>query len=108
MKSLIPPIWLAACSAAPQADLPAQHLQTVQPVYSSADSLLLLLNTPETFDVLQRHIPFFVNLTEHGIIPPFPTDMPLDHLLSVPQSQVTKENIAAINAELAKIPREAN
>jgi hypothetical protein len=24
----------------------------------------------------------------------------------VPQSQVTKENIAAINAELAKIPRD--
>jgi hypothetical protein len=108
MEGLILPIWLAACSAAPRPEAPAQHLQTVQPVYSSADSLLLLLNTPETFDVLQRHIPFFVNLTEHGIIPPFPTDMPLDHLLDVPQSQVTKENLAAINAELARIPRRAN
>src|SRR5687767_1126630 len=80
-------ILLFACASAPQpADDSAGTI--AQPAseapYSSADSLLLLLNTPETFDVLQRHIPFFVNLTEHGIIPPFSTELTLNDLLQVP------------------------
>jgi hypothetical protein len=72
--------------------------------WSSADSLLVLLNTPETFDVLRKHIPFFVNLTEHGLIPAFSTQMTLDDLLNAPATQVTAEHIAAINAELARLP----
>ena len=95
-----------ACSGAPQ---PPEELAKPlaapanEPAYSSADSLLLLLNTPETFDVLQRHIPFFVNLTEHGIIPAFSTELTLNDLLQVPESKVTPEDIRSINEEFAAL-----
>jgi hypothetical protein len=106
-------LGLAACAGAVAPSPPSAAPGTGTPVrieapfesYSSADPILLLLNTPETFDVLQKHIPFFVNLTEHGLLPPFPTDKPLDDLLDVHEARVTPANIAAINAELAKIPR---
>jgi hypothetical protein len=98
-------LTLPSCAHAPAADLPPPLAvdQTSSATYSSANSLLLLLNTPETFDVLQRHIPFFVNLTEHGIIPPFSTELKLNDLLQVPESKVTLDSIRAINAELAAL-----
>jgi hypothetical protein len=84
---------------------PEHELATAQTGYSSRDSLLLLLNTPGTFDVLRKRIPYFVNLTEHGIIPAFPTDMTLDDLVNVPEARLTPELLATINVELAAIER---
>jgi hypothetical protein len=112
MRTVILAFALAACTSAPQQAAPAAPpepaaiaLESEPQTFSSADSLLLLLNTPETFDVLRKHIPFFVNLTEHGLIPPFASDFTLDHLLQVPEARVTPATIAAMNAEFAKIPR---
>lgn len=97
---------VACAGSPPHADRVRQVEIAVpaEPAYSSADSLLSLLNTPETFDVLRKHIPYFVNLTEHGLIPAFSTEMTLDDLLRVPEAKATPDVIEAINRELAQIP----
>jgi len=102
---------LAACAQTPAPQPAAQpaaqaNVAPAQSEYSSADSLLLLLNTRGTFDVLRKHIPYFVNLTEHGIIPAFPTDMTLDDLLNVPEARLTPELLVVINIELAAVERQ--
>ena len=104
-------VALASCAQAPvvqqvQNPVPQPQFATAQSGYSSADSLLLLLNTPGTFDVLRKRIPYFVNLTEHGIIPAFPTNMTLDDLLNVPEARLTPELLAVINTELAAVERQ--
>lgn len=102
---------LASCAHAPAPRVWEEaraepELATVSDGYSSADSLLLLLNTPGTFDVLRKRIPYFVSLTEHGVIPAFPTTMTLDDLLNVPEARLTPELLATINAELAAVQRQ--
>lgn len=92
--------------ASPAVDAPPT--QPSATYYTPEDPLLVLLNTPGCFEVLRRHAPVFVNLTEFGLIPAFNMDWTLNDLLDMPESKVTAADMAAMREELARIPKIAD
>lgn len=97
LRNIVLPLCLVACSLAPGSAALAQSA----PAYSSASTDIgTLIDNPDTKAVLVKHMPGFVDNPQIGMA----RSMTLKQIQSFAADQITDEKLAAIDADLAKIP----
>lgn len=89
-----------ACCLAPAVFAQAASPPKPEPRWSTDSRLIALMADPETFPIMQKHIPRIVAQIEFatGII--VPLDFTLEDFLHVPEAQITRKDLDAINADL--------
>jgi hypothetical protein len=74
-----------------------------KPRWSTRSRLVDLMANPDTFPIMQKHLPRIIAQIENSTGITIPLDFTLDDFLHVPEAQITQEDLDAINAELAKL-----